>query len=137
MTREAFAAVRRVLKEDGVIVINIFGDFSQEKGFLTASLHKTLKTIFPSVRIHALGNNGNVFFVASARPQLEILHPPDFAKVHPAVRPSAESAFTAGVRTTDPQIGIVLADDYNPVEFYDAPNREVWRRALALAMKSL
>jgi spermidine synthase len=59
MTREAFTAVRRVLKEEGVIVINIFGDFSLERGFLTASLDKTLKAVFASVRIHSSGN-GNV-----------------------------------------------------------------------------
>jgi spermidine synthase len=135
MTREAFRAVRRVLKPDGVLVMNIFGDFSPERGFLTASLEKTLKSVFPGVRIHASGN-GNVFFVASARPQLEILHPPDFLGVPEAIRPSAESAFS-GVRTTDSQLGIVLTDDYNPVEFYDAPNREAWRRSLALSMKSL
>ena len=31
----------------------------------------------------------------------------------------------------NPQHGIVLTDDYNPVEFYDAANREDIRRGLA------
>ncbi len=135
MTREAFSAVHRVLKEDGVIVINIFGDFSRERGFLTASLDKTLKAVFSSVRIHASGN-GNVFFVASPRPQLEMLHPPDLANLHPAIRPQAESALS-GVKTVSPDLGLVLTDDYNPVEFRDAANREAWRRALARSMQAL
>jgi hypothetical protein len=31
--------------------------------------------------------------------------------------------------------GLVLTDDYNPVEFYDAANRESLRRNLALGAK--
>ena len=79
---------------------------------------------------------GNVFFVASQRPQLEILHPPDFARVHPNLRTTAERTF-GELKTTNPQHGIVLTDDYNPIEFYDAANRESWRRQMALSMKSL
>ena len=33
--------------------------------------------------------------------------------------------------------GIILTDDYNPVDFYDAPNRETHRRMLALSIKEL
>jgi hypothetical protein len=32
---------------------------------------------------------------------------------------------------------MVLTDDYNPVEFRDAPNREAWRRDIARSMQSL
>ena len=35
----------------------------------------------------------------------------------------------------NPQSGIVLTDDYNPVEFYDAANREHMRRMLADSMR--
>ena len=38
---------------------------------------------------------------------------------------------------TDPAHGIVLTDDYNPVEYYDAANREHFRRTTAIAMRSL
>jgi len=34
----------------------------------------------------------------------------------------------------DPQSGIVLTDDYNPVEYYDAANREEYRKYTAMAM---
>jgi hypothetical protein len=37
----------------------------------------------------------------------------------------------------DPNAGIVLTDDFNPVEFYDAANREQHRRALALSIRDL
>ena len=135
MSRQAFASFRRVLKPEGTLVINCFGDFDEGRDFLVASLEKTLRAVFATVHIHAIGS-GNVFFVASQRPQLEILHPPDFARVHPNLRTTAERTF-GELRTTNPQHGIVLTDDYNPIEFYDAANRESWRRQMALSMKSL
>jgi hypothetical protein len=33
--------------------------------------------------------------------------------------------------------GIVLTDDFNPVDFYDAENRERHRRTLAFSMRDL
>lgn len=135
MTREAFTAMRRALNEEGTLVINSFGGFDDGRDFLTASIHKTLRSVFPSVRIHASGN-GNIFFVASGRSQLEIVHPPDFTQVHPSLELAARSAFD-GIRSVDPAHGRVLTDDFNPVEYYDAPNRETWRRQLAFSMKSL
>src|SRR6185295_9017109 len=59
MSREAFAAMRRVLKPGGVLVINTFGDTETGKDFFIASLDKTLKAVFHSVRIHTSGN-GNI-----------------------------------------------------------------------------
>ncbi len=136
MTREAFAAMRRLLKPDGTLVINSFGDFEPGQDFFTASLYKTLANVFPSVRIHNDGRNGNTMFVASSRPNLEIVHPPDFAHVHPHCAQEVQAAFE-GLRETNPRHGRVLTDDYNPVEFRDAANREELRRRLALSMKNL
>jgi hypothetical protein len=39
-----------------------------------------------------------------------------------------------GLVETNPQQGRVLTDDYNPVDFYDAANREKMRRYLAADM---
>ena len=38
------------------------------------------------------------------------------------------------LREPNPRHGQILTDDYNPVEFYDAANRENLRRYLAMAM---
>ncbi len=133
MTREAFTGIRKVLKPEGVLVINSFGDFENGKDFLTTSLDKTLKAVFPSVRIHHSGN-GNVFFVASNLSALKVLQLPDFSEVHPLVEGRVEAAFE-GVATTNPEHGIILTDNYNPSDFYDAQNRERLRRALAMNMR--
>jgi spermidine synthase len=135
MTRQAFEAVHRLLRPQGVLVMNAFGDFEDGKDFMTASLDKTLRRVFPGVHIHASGN-GNVFFVASARPDLQIQRQPDFERIHSSCRAEATAAFN-GIVHADPDHGIVLSDDYNPVEFYDAAAREEHRRRLALHMRTL
>jgi spermidine synthase len=135
MSRQAFQAVRRILRPQGVLVMNVFGEFEEGKDFMAASLDKTLRHVFPGVHIHASGN-GNVFFVASHRPDLQILRQPDFERIHYSVRADATAAFN-GIVHADPDHGIVLSDDYNPVEFYDAATREDHRRRLAMHMRSL
>ncbi len=136
MTREAFAEMRRALKPQGVLVINSFGDFSRGHDFFTASLAKTLRTVFASVRIHNDGHDGNTLFVASPRASLDVIHPPDFEDVHANARSRVMAAFD-GLRETSPDSGRVLTDDYNPVEFYDAKNRERLRKDLAMRVREL
>ncbi|MBC8003748.1 MAG: fused MFS/spermidine synthase, partial [Opitutaceae bacterium] len=129
MTRETFTSMRNVLHPDGTLVINCFGGFDRGRDFFVASLDKTLRSVFASVRIHATGN-GNVFFVASARSDLKILHPYDLNRAHSTVKTQVEAAFSS-LREASPTSGRVLTDDFNPVEFYDAVNRERFRRDLA------
>ncbi len=132
MTREAFASMRRVLRPDGVLVINSFGENEVAKDFFGASLEKTLRAVFRNVRTH-LSGNGNVFLVATDQAEFKEFRAPNFEAMHPLVRHSARQAY-AGIRAPDPKHGIVLTDDFNPVDFYDAGNREAIRRNLALSM---
>ena len=138
LTREALTAMRRRLQPGGVLVINCFGDLESGRDFLFASLQKTLRNVFPSVRAHCDPDPGrivNVFFVASAS-ELVIRRAPTFGDVHPSCRRKVEASFARGVEA-DPDRGLVLTDDYNPVEFYDAANREGLRRELALSVRAL
>ena len=133
MSREAFAAVRRVLRPGGVLVINAFCEFEPGKDFFAASLDRTLRAVFPGVRVHAAGN-GNVFFVASDSAHLSPRWRPDLDTVHRYARQDVRDAFEKVV-TVDQSNGIVLTDDYNPVEYHDAANRETYRRAVATARR--
>jgi spermidine synthase len=135
MTRQAFLAVKRLLNPNGTLVMNTFGEFEMGKDFFSASLQKTLRQVFRSVRIHASGN-GNVFFVSSDRAPMDMLKQPDLDRIHVACRHEASAAFN-GIVQADPEHGIVLTDDYNPVEFYDAATREEHRKRLASYMRSL
>ena len=128
MTREAFTAMRRALRPGGVLVVNSLADVTLGRDFLAASLHRTLRAVFGAVRIHANGN-GNVFFVATPAAELTPRHTLDFEAMHPDLREPMREVL-AGVRETDPRSGMVLTDDFNPVEFHDARNREAMRRGL-------
>ncbi len=134
MTEEAFRSIKKVLKPGGTLVINSFGDFLPGRDFFAASLHKTLREVFQSVKIHNDGG-GNVYFVAADREELEFERQPNLDEVHEELKGRVEAAFRA-TRLPDPASGIVLTDDYNPVEYFDATNREETRRYLARALKS-
>jgi spermidine synthase len=138
MTREAFDSMRRLLKPDGTLVINSFVGFRSGKDFFGASLAKTLMATFKSVRIHAINPEeiNNVFFVGSDQRELRIVAQPDLEQVHVERRNSVRAAFDSLIEA-NPRDGTVLTDDFNPVEFYDAANREAIRRNLALSMRSL
>jgi spermidine synthase len=135
MSREAFASMKRVLNADGTLVINTFADLERGNDFFAASLSKTLASVFRSVRIHS-GREGNTMFVASDRADLTPVREFDFSRVHSSTVLRVQEAF-AGLRETDPASGIVLTDDFNPVEFHDATNREGLRRLLALEVRNL
>lgn len=128
MSREAFAAIRRVLRPEGVLVINSLGDLAAGHDFLTASLDRTLRAVFGAVSIRATGN-GNVFHLATQATELREQRAFDFTAVHPDLQDTVRRMFAA-VREVDPAHGIVLTDDFNPVDFHDAANREEMRRRL-------
>jgi spermidine synthase len=133
MSREAFTSVKRVLKPDGVLVINTFVEYGATRDFLAASLFKTLSSVFTGVRVHG-AKDANSLFVASSRATLNFVHLPVLSEVHSEALTQVREAFTH-VWEPDPAFGILLTDDYNPVDYYDAANREKLRRALALSMK--
>lgn len=135
LTHEAFAAVQRVLRPGGTLVINSFGRLEPGKDFFAASLNKTLKSVFKGVRIHTSGK-GAVFYAATDRPNPEFVRPPDLSHVHPEALPDTKACYL-GVIDVPLDSGRVLTDDFNPVEFYDAPNREAIRRRLAMAARKM
>jgi spermidine synthase len=144
MTREAFTAIRRVLKPGGVLVINSFGNFTPGEDFFTTSLFKTLTNVFTSVRIHT-ADGGNTFYIATDHPVLSMVNAPDLERVHSSQRTRAESAYAGVIEPGRDYHGLalhlengrVLTDDFNPVDFYDARNRERHRRQLALSMRTV
>jgi predicted membrane-bound spermidine synthase len=138
VTREAFTAIHKVLRPGGTVVMNVFVNFNPGADFFANSLYQTLAAVFPHVRIHTAGKI-NAFYVASDQ-SLQIFNAPDFKRVHPAVRNVVESAWAGVIEPGRPsgslalhlEDGRVLTDDFNPLDFYDARNREHYRRKLAM-----
>lgn len=133
MTKEAFGEMSRLLGQGGVLVINSFGDFAPGRDYFLASLDKTLRAVFKNVNIHASGR-GNVFYAASNR-ELKLSLRPN--RHFPGDLVYEFNAATATAPPPNADSGIVLTDDFNPVEFYDAANRERHRRTLAFSMRDL
>jgi spermidine synthase len=136
-TREAFSSIRRVLRPGGALVINSFGNLEPGHDFFVASLDRTLKSVFASVHLHTATSDGGMFFVASDRTPLEFVRKPDLQSIHPMVVDDAEASFNHIVETVHDEDGLVLTDNYNPAEFYDAKNREEIRHSLAMHAKEL
>ena len=82
------------------------------------------------------GDGEQSYFVATDRPHPEFVHPPEFDGVYPAVKTEVETTF-ANVVEPSPDHGRVLTDDFNPVEFYDAKNREDLRRQFISIVRQL
>lgn len=135
LTREAFSAMKRVLRPGGTLVINTFGRLDEEHDFMSASVYQTLKAVFQSVQAHSNGK-GAVFFAASERPALAFVHPPSLEGAHPSIRADLQATYDR-VLAFKFEHGRVLTDNYNPVEYYDARNREEYRRRLALELSRL
>lgn len=135
MTREAFESIHRVLRPGGVLVINSFSELTEGHDYFASCLSKTLKAVFKGVKLHTQGQ-GATFFAAMDRPDPQILHAPDFTKIHERARLDTELAFKNVVEASADR-GRVLTDDFNPLEFYDAKNREQIRRRLALSAKDM
>lgn len=132
MTREAFASMRRVLNPGGCVVMNCFGYFDRGRDYFVGSLEKTLQAVFKSVRIHDSGR-GNVFMAASDQAEMTLVPPADFEYIHPHSLPEVKKALS-NIVLSDPSQGRVLTDDYNPVDYYDAVNRETFRQNMARSM---
>lgn len=135
MTREAFTSMKKVLRPGGALVINSFGSLREGDDFFTTSLSRTLKAVFPSVRLFTSGD-GAMFFTAMNREDSSLVRKPDYASIHPMVRPETEAAF-ASIVTAPADRGMVLTDNFNPAEYYDAHNREEIRRRLAMGARRM
>ena len=133
MTREAFAAMKARLKPGGTLVINAFGTIRGGSAFFSASLEKTLAAVFATVRLHAVGD-GNSYYVATDRAGPAFVHPPNLQIIPLPLREDARAHFASVISVVNTPSAIVLTDNFNPVDYHDARNRELVRRKLALSI---
>jgi len=118
-----------VLRPGGVLVINTFANYEPGHDFFATSLERTLREVFGTVVVHS-ARVGNHFYVACPEPNRGLVDVISTDGVHPSVLNSVNEAM-AGIHEPVTNRGIVLTDDYNPVEYYDARNRDENRRNLA------
>jgi len=109
-SEEAFREIKNILNEDGILVINSVG---YEDGHLSTddelilSIHKTLKEVFPNVYVKSTryGFTNFVFYASDSELKLD----KQFVSIN------------------IPDGGIVLTDDYNPIDSFAVKAIEEWR----------
>jgi spermidine synthase len=134
LSKEAFRQVQRVLQPDGTVVISSAASSDGSSSFFLASVQKTLREVFHHVRIHDT-RAGSAFFVASNQP----LAPKSEAAldtIPPAVRWIVRKTLS---RIQDAELpgGIVITDDFNPLDFHEARNRQAIRRRILERIQTL
>lgn len=132
LTREALELVRARLAPGGVLALNMVGSLGKDK-FITVSVMRTLESVFPWIKVvpmFAPGDVGNIEVVAGLGEPL--INVPFFNEIdaHPLARAALLKATTQPPVTIDTQSGIILTDDYNPIDVLDLPMKEEVRRGI-------
>ena len=134
LSQEALALIRDRLDQNGILGINLVGSLGGNS-FMTASVVKTLESIFDQVEIvptFDLGGaeqSGNLAILAYMGP----VKTADLSKIRDSsIHPMANTLVNANLqkrfRFPESQKAILLTDDYNPIDFFDADLKESVRR---------
>lgn len=112
-TKEAVAHMRRLLREDGIVLSNIVSGLEGKQALFLNAEYKTFASVFPFVRVFAVGDMTNTkvaqnfLLVASARPiEPRQKNAVATAMAHKEVFP------TISERTP------ILSDEFAPVDYF-------------------
>lgn len=136
LSREAVELVKRRLQPDGVYAMNLIGSLAEDSKLLSAVV-ATLRTQFSDVAAFPLFDasntgsaSGNLVILAanvSLEPALRLRAIPG---VHPLANQGVQQALAQGRRLQDRPGAIVLTDDFNPLDVFDAGLHEGVRRTI-------
>jgi spermidine synthase len=132
---EAMRLLRERLREGGVLAVNLIGDIGP-RGTMTASVVKTMREVFARVEVRPTfepaqaGTIGNLILLAhSGAPTHFESVDAAIAQVHPLARAGVYLGLT---REVEPAAGdgIVLTDDFNPIDVDDLTVKEHVRQQI-------
>lgn len=135
LTREALALVRERLATGGVLAVNLIGSLGRDRR-MTASVMHTLGTVFPWVQAYPLfvpaagEDSGNIAVLAGIGQPLDKLPPLDMATVSPLAREVLQRALAQHYAWQERGEGMLLTDDYNPIDVLDLPLKEAVRKRI-------
>lgn len=135
LTREALTLVRERLAPGGVVAINLIGSLGAERR-MTASVMHTLASVFPWVQVYPLfvpaagEDSGNIAVLAGIGRPLGELPPLDMAGVHPMAREVLLRALAQQYVWQEQGEGLLLTDDYNPIDVLDLQLKEKVRKRI-------
>jgi spermidine synthase len=118
-TREAFAAMRRRLAPGGLLALNYT---SLPEGVDARSVARTLRAVFPHVKVFTDGSAAtdlaSTVLMASASP---------ITLAGPRAAEESVQLFLANEAPVPAAGGLVLTDDYNPINVYRLGATRLWR----------
>ena len=132
LTREALELVRARLAPGGVLALNMVGSLGKDK-FMTVSVIRTLETVFPWVKVVPMfdpGGFGNMEVVAGLGAPLTDIPIFNETNTHPMIHAVLRKALAQPPVLIDSKHGIILTDDYNPIDVLDLPMKEEIRRGI-------
>ena len=118
-TREMFTLTSGILTPKGILAINYIG-FPQDR--LTKSLYRTLKTVFPFVEAYPTeeGDHLQVMFFFASQERLTL---------HSYPKGQGDTSFFEGRYLSYSEgEGIIITDNYNPVDLWWIENSFAWRK---------
>jgi spermidine synthase len=133
MTVEAFQEMHQLLKPGAPLIMNInvnpvMNKFSED--ILATSLIKTLSQVFRHTKIYSSGwMNG--FIVATDGPIIPIANENTFSSDVPINISKTVMSILSKSIDMDSSKGLVLRDDYNPLDILDAKNRATLHKLFA------
>lgn len=135
VSREAFVTMARKMTPQGVLVLNHIGGLTRNR-FGTDSVVRTLREVFDQVALYPVFDPqrqqvGNITIVAyqgpkRSLPQIDLAQ----RQIQPRVLQSMRSWFGREYPWPEDGPGIVLSDDYNPLDVFDIDFREESRKAI-------
>lgn len=136
LSRESFQLIYQRMNSGGILGINLLGSVKGET-FVMSSVIKTMKEIFTTVEIFPTFDSdkhhsriGNLVIIAYNFPAITL--PRERLKSFPFHPNVASARDRIGERFTFPPEtpGVILTDNYNPLDFYDLKVKEEIRKWL-------
>ena len=136
LSLEAMRLLKARMTPNGVLAINLMGTLG-ERGFMTASVIKTVQAVFGQVQTHpvfatdAPQASGNLVIIAYDG-QARTLRAEQLAAfpVHPLAATGVRQGLQNTYRFPAGTAAMLLTDDYNPIDFYDLWLKEKVRRTI-------
>lgn len=125
LTREALMDIKRTLSESGVMALNLVAFRSPDANLPLRSVVKTVSSVFSQVRVYRSepDNDFNDFIVLASEQPLDM----QARKLTAAMNQWLRERETE----VDPTAGILITDDYNPLESLQVKKSEHYRQQVA------
>ena len=136
LSKEAIAQVRARLSPDGIFAMNLIGSLAPDARLLPAMV-RTLRTQFREVIALPLFDaskpetaSGNLVILASNSPLDGALSLKQIHGVHPLAEAGVRAALAQAMRLPEHADALLLSDDYNPLDVFEAGLHEGVRRTI-------